>query len=240
MIHKLVLVACAVLFLAVLPSNATPVCSATGSYADLQAVGSCEINDLVFSNFTFTPSATGTGLIPLATQMAYTLDDPGTSTGTGQSIWGFEFNPNLSVLGVGSEDISIQYDITAPVAEITSIHLLETAVIVGSAIATVGETDCGKLTSAGGCTFLPTMSVSPASPHQDILGIGPYLSLHIIKDMNVTSTAAGSFASISDVRDAVDEINNGASVPEPASLQSLLAGGMLLIGLGARKRSLGR
>lgn len=214
---------------------AGPACSTTGTYAQLQAFGAtgCTINDLTFSNFTFTPTSTGTGVTPTASQVAYTLDNPGTSSGTGQNIWGFEFNPDLSVLGIGTEDLTIQYDITAPIAEIASIHLLETVAVSGTAAATVAEgPDCGKTTLAGGCTFLPTLTVSAATPHQDLLGVGPFISLHVIKDINVTSTSANGSAVITNVRDSVDE--TGSPVPEPGTA-ALGVAGLTLVALGAIK-----
>lgn len=236
--QKLLLFAWVALLLSALPSTASPVlCSSVTDYAGLVALGStgCQINDLVFSNFTFTGSATGTGLQPVASQLTFSLDNPGTSTGTGQQIWGFEFDPNLTVLGIGSEDIGLQYDITAPTAEITSIHLLETAAATGSAAAFVLEgPDCAAMTSGGGCTFLPTLLVTQNAPHQDLLGIGPDISLHVFKDINVTSNSATGFAAISNVRDAVDE--TGAAVPEPASLSYLLGAGFVLVGFVTRKR----
>jgi hypothetical protein len=233
--QKLLLCICVALVLSALPGTAAPACSTiVANYASLIALGSggCQINDLVFSNFTFTPSATGTGLVPVASQMAFSLDNPG-SSGTGP-IWGFEFNPNLSIFGIGSEDILIQYDITAPVPEIASVHLLETALVSTGATATVAEgPDCAKTTSVGACTFLPIISVTPSAPHQDLLGIGPDLSVHVVKDINVVSTTANGFATISNVRDAVDEIT---VVPEPASSFYFFGAGLVLIVVGTRKR----
>jgi hypothetical protein len=217
-------------------------CSAVApaTYDQLVALGAtgCALNDLLFSNFSFAGSATGTGTAPVASQMSFTLDNP-TITGGGQTIWGFEFNPNLGVVGVGTEDIQIQYDITAPFTEIASIHLLETASATAAATGLAVEgPDCGKTTSGGGCTFLPTMSVTLASPHQDLLGIGPYLSLHVITGITVVSSSKTDSASITDVRNAVDE--TGSTVPEPATF-SYMAGSVLLViawrRLSAQRRS---
>ena len=175
-------------------AQATPIaCPTTGSLATLIALNptGCLINGLLFDTFAISPSATGTGTLPTAAQVTYTLDNPGTSTGTGQLIYGFEFNPNMTVSGIGAEDLLLTYTIVAPSAEITSVHLLENAVVTGTgSTATVSETDCGKLVVGGGCTFF-TDQVTPTSPHQDVLGIGPYTEVDISKDINVSSTTAG-------------------------------------------------
>lgn len=200
------------------------------NYSTLMGQGAtgCTINDLLFNNFSFAGSATGVGVLPVSTQVSYLLDNPSTSTQTGQQIWGFEFNPNLALNGIGSQDILIAYDITAPFAEITSIHLLETAAVTTGTSATVAETDCGKVTLAGGCVFLPTVTVTPTNPHQDILSIGPFISVHVIKDINIQSSVVGGIVSLSNVRDAVD-------TPEPASYL-LFGGGLIGLAMARYRR----
>jgi hypothetical protein len=89
--------------------------------------------------------------------------------------------------------------------------------------------DCGKTTIGGGCTFLPTITVTPTSPHQDLLGIGPYIEIDVFKDINVTSTNEGGQAAISGVRDSVDL----TGTPEPATCAFVGAG---LIGLAMLRR----
>ena len=212
---------------------ATPVpCPTTGTVATLivlSGIGDgCLINGLVFNNFTFTPSATGTGVVPTAAQVAYTLDNPGTSTGTGQLIYGFEFNPNLSVVGIGSEDTLLNYTIIAPSAIIASTHLLENSVTLGGTAATVAEGPDRGCTGVGtGCVFLPTLTVSSGAPHQDLLGIGPFTELDVFKDINVTSTSASGVAAISQVRDSVDLTTN-TTIPEPTTYLMI---GSALVGL---------
>ena len=212
-------------------------CSAVGpaTYDQLVSLGAggCMLNDLLFSNFAFAPSATGTGTTPTASQMSFTLDNPVVSSG--QTIWGFEFNPNLSVSGVGMEDIQIQYDITAPSIEISSIHLQESASATAGATGIVAEgPDCGTTTPGGGCQFLPTLSVTPSIPHQDALGIGPFLTLHVITGMTVIATGPNGFAGISDVRNAVDETGS-SNVPEPATFSYMIGAGLVLMGCARRR-----
>ena len=221
---------------------ASPIaCPTTGTYATLEALSGtgdgCLINGLLFNDFTFTPSATGTGLVPTAAQVAYTLDNPGTSTGTGQLIYGFEFNPNVSVVGIGSEDLLLNYTIIAPSAEITSIHMLENATTFGAATALVAEGPDRACTGVGtGCVFLPIIEATPTAPHQDLLGLGPFTEIDVIKDINVTSSATNGIAAISQVRDAVD-ITTSTTVPEPLGYAYALGGlGLLALGRFRNKR----
>jgi hypothetical protein len=201
-----------------------------GTYALLMtfngAGNGCLISGLLFNNFAFAPSSTGTGITPVATQVSYILDNPGLAS-NGQAIYGFEFNPNLSVVGPGSEDMLLSYsiiDLGGP--GITSIHLLANAVINGAASATVAEGPNRACTGVGtGCVLLPTLTVNASAPHMDLLNIGPYTEIDVLKNINVTANAGGS-AVISLVRDAVD-------TPEPATFV-LFGAGFALVTLGRR------
>jgi hypothetical protein len=68
-----------------LAGSCTAVAPAT--YDQLVTLGAtgCALSDLLFSNFTFTGSATGSGTTPTAGQVSYVLDNP--STNTGQRIF---------------------------------------------------------------------------------------------------------------------------------------------------------
>jgi hypothetical protein len=215
--------------LAAVSLQATPCSALIPNYQSLIDAGSagCTIGGLVFDNFTFAGSSTGKGATPTAIQTSFTLDDPGVSTGTGQQIFGFEFNPNLSIIGIGSEDEILQYDIACLDGRpcITSNHLLLTGLASEGAIGSVAEGDCGKTAAGGGCTFLPILTVTTSAPHKDALDIGPFESLHVWKDVLTASAGRNGFASISNVRDAVDE-----SAPEPSTV-ALMFSGALLIGL---------
>src|SRR5664279_3017216 len=128
------------------------------------------------------------------------------------------------------ENMQIQYDVTAPSTVISSIHLQQVGASTGAATGLAAEgPDCGKTTSNGGCTFLPTISVTLGSPHQDALGIGPYLSLHVTTGITVISSSTSGSASITNVRNAVDE--TASAVPEPATFSYMLVAGLVLGGV---------
>lgn len=219
-------------------------CSPSGNYASLIALnssGGCTMADLTFSNFQIATSANGTGITPNVSQLSFVTDDPSINTTTGQAIYGFEFNPNLAVVGIGSEDILIQYDITSTTPDITSLHIQETAYKSGdNTAATVTEgPDCGKTTLPSGCVFLSTLSVTTSSPSAEEQGLGPFEFIHVVKDINAVSLSHNGSVFITNVRDAVDEHGPDklGNTPEPG-VSASLGVGLLLIGLG--KLSAGR
>lgn len=235
-----------------IPGMAAPICAGTGTFQDLldtNALGGCTISPvggglLTFSNFTFTPAGAGT---PSAAQTGYTLDNPGISIGTGQSIYGFEFNPGLAVIGSGGtpnaiQDILLTYTIVATGRTITSVHLLENAAVSGAGTAHVTEvmtfcTAADPDPALGTCHLFPgSLTVSTAGGiglHNDLLGLGNWTSMTVSKDINAASGTLGSFATISQVRNAVDL--NDTGVPEPATY-GMMALGFLAFSYIARRR----
>jgi len=237
------------LFIAALSAiavHASPLCSSlTPTYQSLINTGSggCSFNTiggtLTAANFSFASTALGTGQIISASQVSFTLDNPGVASGSGDLIYGFEFNVPMMVMGIGSEDLTFQYDLFSPAntAIISSNHLLMTGMASGLAVASVSEgPNCGKVTAASGCTFLPTLSVTQQNPEANQENLGPFYSLHVFKDANVTAVggdAIPSLAGISVIRDSVDVTRT----PEPSTW---LLGGFSLLGMaafGRRKRA---
>jgi len=229
-----------VLVVAALPGYATPVaCSSISDYSGLESAGSCTIgsgaNQLTFSDFTFTGFATGTGATPTDMGVSVLNGTPATAPST-DTIYGFLFNPALSVSGIGVEDVHITYTVTASSAIISSLHLLVNEVATGTgSTATVNETDtCSP--PATPCTLFAGSTPPAAGFHEDLEGIGPYTTIAVDKDINVTSTTGGGFSAISGVRDAVDLTSAPSGVPEPATVSYLLGGaGLLALGWVRRK-----
>ena len=222
-------------------------CPLTGSYQTLLTLGSCSILDKIFTNFQFTPNSGGAALLPNASSVTYSLDLNTTS----ENLIGFEFNPGLSIVGDSVnpnkfEDILMQMDVCVNSAgttalctgtfgppEITSLHLLETGFISGSgSAATVTENYCLGHTGLVSCMTSGVLNATIGAPHQDAFFAGVSV-LSWRKDINVTVSLNGGIATISGVRNGVDETS---SVPEPATL-SFLGGGLVLLGMLRRRRA---
>lgn len=228
---------------AALPTYATPVnCSTVSDYTGLVATnggGGCTIGSgagqLTFSNFTFTGVASGTGTLPSDMGVSVLNGVPATPPST-DTLYGFLFNPDLTVSGIGTEDVHIAYTVTAQSAIIDSLHLLvnEVSTGVGSS-ATVNETDtCSP--PATPCTLFAGSTPPAAGFHEDLEGIGPYITISIDKDIDVTSLTAGGFSAISGVRNAVDLTVATTPSPEPATFGFMLAGIGLLAGASLRRK----
>jgi hypothetical protein len=231
--------------------KASPVaCPTTGTVQDLintDAAGGCTISvaggaTLTFSGFAYTPSGTGT---PGASGVTYTLDAPGTGIAS-QPIFGFELDPNLSVTGTvaaptSSQSILLSYLVVPTATFVNSIDLLETATTTGTGqgVVTDGVQFClasDPSNTSGTCrTFGTTPEVNTSTGTQDHVTFGNWTSMLVSQQIAASTTSAGSTATISDVREAVDL---SAVVPEPTTYASV---GIGLLALGyARLRRRGR
>ena len=219
-----------------------PPCPTTGTYLDLlntNVAGGCTINvggssSLTFSHFTF--AATGPST-PNAAGVSYTLDDPGVGPGGGP-IFGFEFNPGLSVSGTNvTQDIMLSYLIVPHGVAIVSADLNETAAATGEGVGQVTENIEFCIASdpnntSGTCRMFPHLHVTTGPPPalEDNRTFGQWTSMTVSKDINASSGASAGAATITQVRDAVDV------TPEPATY-GLVGIGLLTIGYFCRRRS---
>jgi hypothetical protein len=179
-------------------------CSTFTNYAQLLGTNSgaladqgCLIDGLLFRNFTFAGSATGSGgPQPIASQMTFNVlngvVDSHFGDNTGDLLYGFDFNPNISVLGIGSLDVAITYDVVAAFPTITSAHIGMTgrgnatngsggvaSVIEGDTGCTGAQAQGGTIIGTGcGAELTPRLTITdPNTGIQKINyeGIGPYL-----------------------------------------------------------------
>lgn len=235
---------CLVLFLVIAsPAFAAPVpCPTSGtgangapSYADLIATnlgGGCFIADKVFSGFTFLGTAVGGATVLASTNVSYTLDN------NQPTLIGFEFALPLNAAGGGVNDVKLAYNVNqiAGLAEITSLHNLLTGSATNGGSISVDETYCLGAFNNTGCASSGTLNTNGGAPHQDAFFAG-VSEISIIKDINAAGNGNGT-ASISGVRNAIDETpTQGGGVPEPATVSYLLGGAGLLTLGWLRRRS---
>jgi len=222
------ILACAVLLGAAMGLQATPVCPTTGTYAELQALGSCTISDKTFSGFTYSDSAVGA--IPVAPgDLTYTTIDNGTSA------IGFLFGVALTATGPAStNDLGIGYTVTG--SDITDAQVTMAGLAVGAgSSATIAETICPGHVIAGCLSSLSLSTykiVGGPSKTSDSVTFGAVDTLGVLKDVDVAAPGAGGFASISLFTDTVSQ---GNPVPEPG-FYGVLAGGMGAVLMFARRR----
>jgi len=164
-------------------------------------------NGLTYSDFSYTSTATGTGLAYPATSVGVTSFSNGTDSG-------FTLNAGWLATSGNTLDIALTYTVTAAAgSKITDAFLGITGSLSGTGTATVGETLTGSTGVIGSLTAgLP-------SPLSDSISFAGVQSIIVNKDLILGGGTNGS-ASVSFLTQGFS-VN---TVPEPTS--------MALLGIG--------
>jgi hypothetical protein len=205
---------------------ATPVCSSnvTDNGATYFSGGySCQIGNLLFSNFSYT--ASGSNPIPSSQITVDTVTNDGIGlsfhapwdAGTKNSSSDGTIDFRVTVLGGGNilEDIG----------------LAQTSGVSGTGYASVAENACGPApcTATGGPLYVFTFQNSGSRQATDDMTFKKtYPSLNVEKDISVTAGSKGN-ATISVVQDTFSQI------PEPMTM-GLIGGGLALLGVARLRR----
>lgn len=202
---------------------ATPVCSdnVTDNGSTYFGGGySCQIGDLLFSNFSYT----GSGTNPISAGQI-TVD-----TVTNDGI-GLSFHAPWTAAAGMTSDGTIDFTVTALSGGnvLEDFGLAQTSGVSGDGSASVAENGCGPAPclATGGSIYVLTFQDSGARSAQGETTFSPVSSVEVEKDISVNGNTG--FATISVVQDTFSQ------VPEPVSM-GLMGGGLALIGLSRLRR----
>lgn len=199
---------------------ATPACSnnVSGNGATYFGSGySCEIGDLLFSNFSYT--ASGDVIIPAS---EITVD-----TVTGSST-GLAFHAPWTAAAGMTADGTIDFTVTVLGGGgdlLEDFGLAQTSGVSGDGSASVAENGCGPAPclATGGSIYVLTFQDSGARSAQGETTFTPSSSVEVEKDISVNGN--DGFATISVVQDTFSQV-----APEPMSM-GMMGGGLALLGL---------
>ncbi len=207
-------------------------CPSGDTLAQLETLGSCQIGDKIFSDFTYIGSATGG-----ATQVTaggIVVDTVGPGQDVAGPNYGLEFNGSWTADNGQTSDGTIGFEVTVingAGMEITDAGLAQTSGVFGGGVASVSEQGC----SGTGCTPGTWAVLTFQDTGNDVASAdnplpAPTGTVTVSKDINVVAPTGG-FASISLVTDTFSQ----TAVPEPRALSLLLALG-LVAGFAFRKK----
>lgn len=238
MTHKFasyLLFAAAALGVSTVPALATSVCPDDVSLTTYLANGfSCQVGDLIFSNFTYTSSAAGSEAFALPST-GVTVDTLGSLTGMDPASFsspttGLEFNGGWTAGVDSTSDAAIGFTVTEAGGgsmDIEDFGLAQVAGVTPTGQATVTEEGCGPAPCTPGALETMTFNYG-GTDYQNVSDtiFAPTGSVQVVKDINVTGYSGE--ATLSVVQDTFSE------VPEPRSLALVL--GLALAGLLLRKK----
>jgi hypothetical protein len=204
---------------------ATPsACTAETLNNYLAAGFSCEIDNLLFSNFTYSDSANGTSPIPSTAVNVTPLTVSGDE--------GLQFTAGWSVSSLAEEDSDIDFTVSTVnhANTIDELSLEFNGHYTGTGTSSVTENYCAGGTLISCPTTVGQIAVTnpPTVLSDTSLDFTPVNTLQVSKDITVSAGTWGT-ASISEVN------NTYGQVPEPGTL-CLLGGGLVALGL-VRRRS---
>jgi hypothetical protein len=210
--------------------HAAPLCtSLTQNYAAYESAGSCTVDNVTFSNFSYT--ASGTGSASTANKINVTVIDMNGEVG-------FQFNPTWTVSTTHNENVSLSYNAisTVPITQFSAsdtVTVSGTGTIAGTANLQVVSPPSTLATEQFACTTSNCKNGGSTALNPLV---APNTSLLINNNLTLTSTGASlsNSAHVSNLKNTIQESN---PVPEPTTL---FLAGSALIGIGVIGRRYGK
>lgn len=182
----------------------------------------CATNALTFNQFQFASSASGGATLPTPASVTVT---PQQTVGNE----GFSFNPSFSVASNQSQDVTIEFEVTAAPGDLISdLFIFFNGASTGTGSTSFSETYCTTSFTTG-CNVFSVPNTGSLSLHIDI---APTTHLFITKDFAASGGTNGT-ASISVVQN-----NYSNATPEPSALVLFGSGLLGLAGVIRRKLSI--
>jgi hypothetical protein len=198
---------------------------------------SCQIGDKIFSNFTYTDSATGGANAIGASGVTVSAIGPNDTSVTGANI-GLQFSAGWTASAGQTSDAAIGFTVTVTDGAgmvITDLGLAQLGGARAPGSASVAEEACGPAPCNPLSGQYQLLTLQPTSPSQtsDEQTTSPTGSVEVAKDISVTGGANGTsgFATLSLVQDTFSQ----SPVPEPRTV-SLLLGFALAAGLKIKNK----
>ena len=226
-----------VLYLAILgfllvtsPVLATPLCTGETSLQTYITQGSCQINDLIFSEFSYTPSPAGT--LPSAASVMVTPISTAFNPGLEfQAVWQaftpqalfFEIAFNVTVLPGGHR------------IDHASLGTGDLFAMFAGDSATVVENICAGSTVNGCTSGVPQLLYSVTVP--GITQLGDHITFAPVNVVHVgNGIALTSSAGLASVLSLTEQFSQETEAPEPQNLLLVGTGLIAMVGIFGRRR----
>jgi hypothetical protein len=225
--------------------NAAPIACPTGTAATytstVNAAGGCTEDGLLFSQFAYTSTSSGTALSLPASGVA--ISPLLNALGTG---FGFQIAGGFGATSGGVADGTLQYEVSTldSSPSLNQLSLTSNGTATGTGIAGVSENYCvGGMavpltTCSSGLKNVSVQSTASSSKLENTASFAGTSSVTVSKDIQVNGGTSGT-ATISLVSNQFKTGTSGvpSSVPEPGTFW--LGGGALLLG-GILRRAMHR
>jgi hypothetical protein len=204
----------AVLFLMAGSAGATTLCSSTTLTTLLGTGYTCEIQSLIFSNFSYSPTGTDVAAANITANMV-------TNTVTQEAGWAFS-----PTVGAWTSGFNFSFTVSVdPLAPLVAI------------VASKDQMNSGAVIPPNGVTAVDTQTAGTMTMQGTSTGETQFIGPFLLGTLNTASV--GTIPGGKSITSYEQDFFEGSAAPEPATF-GLIGGALLGLGLLGRKRFLSR